>query len=120
MERDNREPFNEWLTNELARLHWSASTFAHVTGLHRSSVARVLRGDQEPGEDFCRATARALGTPPPKIFRLAGILPSYPVLDDKRGRFMEIWDCLPDARRDQLYDLAEIMLRWESVEGWIK
>jgi transcriptional regulator with XRE-family HTH domain len=114
-----KESFSVWLKRELTKLHWTAATFAHVTGLHRSSVARVLRGDQDPGEDFCRATAKALGTPPAQVFRMAGILPSYPIPDDQRGRFMEIWDCLPEARRNQLYELAEIMLRWESVEGWI-
>jgi transcriptional regulator with XRE-family HTH domain len=108
------EDFPKWLAKEIKRRGWRQAEFARRAGLSPSQVSRVLTGEPA-GHDFCQGAAQAMGFPPPLVFRLAGLLPSYPVADESRARFMEIWDYLDQPDRDSLTKIAESLLYRRSL-----
>lgn len=63
--------------------------FVRRSGISRSHVYRVLNGHANPGDSFCAKTAAVFAMPPSKVFRLAGIIPSYQIPDAWLQRVME-------------------------------
>ena len=77
------EKFIPWLLEELNKRSWRPADLAHRAGLSTGSLSNVLSGNRNAGPDICNAVARALGEPPEKVFRLAGLLPPLPGTDDE-------------------------------------
>lgn len=77
------EKLVSWLREELHKRDWRPADLAHKAGLSTGSLSNVLGGNRKAGPDICNAIARALGEPPEKVFRLAGLLPSLPTSEDE-------------------------------------
>jgi len=108
------DDFSEWLAREIDKRGWIQAEFARRAGLSQAQVSRVLNGEPA-GHDFCQGAARTFGFPPPLVFRKAGLLPSYPVPDEKRARFMEMWDFLDEQDQDYVIKLVEALLYRRSL-----
>jgi transcriptional regulator with XRE-family HTH domain len=87
--------FPEWLETELKKRGWRPSDLAQAAGLYPATVNRVLNRERQAGPDVCNAIARALGQPPEKIFRLAGLLPPLPPAVEEEHEALGILRRLP-------------------------
>lgn len=63
-----------WLSSELEKRGWSYRELARRADISNALVSRTLSGDMKASPDFCIKVAIALGEPPEKLMRLAGIL----------------------------------------------
>ena len=70
--------FVSWLEEELKQRGWSQSKLAKRGNIRANTVSRVLSHERNPGPDFCRAVARALGYPQEYVFRKAGLIDDPP------------------------------------------
>jgi len=66
--------FTDWLQSELNERGWGPADLAKRMGSYPATVSNVLNGLRNPGPDFCRGVARALGYPQEFVFRLAGLI----------------------------------------------
>jgi transcriptional regulator with XRE-family HTH domain len=66
----------------MEKRRYSQVELAKTTGMSQSFISRVLHGERLATSDFCVKIALALGEPPDKLLRLAGILPTSPASDD--------------------------------------
>jgi transcriptional regulator with XRE-family HTH domain len=71
-----------WLAEQLDGRGWSYSELARRADLTGAAISVVMREKQNAGPTFCRRVAEALGVPPEKVFRLAGLLPDEPEQDE--------------------------------------
>ena len=71
--------FQEWLKSEMQQRGWSIAELGRRTHLSAASISNVLNGMRNPGPDFCRAIARALGYPQEYVFRKAGLIDDPPL-----------------------------------------
>ena len=65
----------DYLEDELHRRNWRPADLARAAGVPDATISHILNGSRRAGPDVCNAIARALGEPPERIFRLAGLLP---------------------------------------------
>lgn len=106
-----------WLNDELNRRGWSNSELHRRSGMANSTISMVLGGQKKPGWDFCAAIARALGEPPEKIFRLAGLLPPLPASDDTLlQELLELAGNLSPQSREELLTYARFRYQHEQNE----
>jgi transcriptional regulator with XRE-family HTH domain len=110
--------FSKWLDTEIAQRGWSQSEAARRGAISSQMVNAVINGQANPGIEFCRGIAKALGIPLEEVFRFAGILPTKPVrtadhrpvyhvgnnLDE---RLAKAFGRLGVADQERLVDLAE-------------
>lgn len=108
--------FPGWLLGEINDRGWTQAELARRSGLSTAQVSRVLNHEYRPGPDFCRGTAAALNIPVARVFRFAGLLPSYPV-KNQRAEFFEIYDTLSDADQDALFRMARMMRVCSDMES---
>lgn len=105
-----------WLPKELEQRGWSYSELARRTGLSQSLVSKTLLGERHPSADFCVKVAQALGEPPEKVLRLAGILPTGPASDeDTLQELIELARSLPPE--DQKEILEYVRFRYQRRKG---
>jgi transcriptional regulator with XRE-family HTH domain len=76
------EAFRKWLIEELDRRKWSHGELSRQSGISRPYISQVLSDDARASVSFCHKIAHALGEPPEKVLRLAGILPSSSASED--------------------------------------
>lgn len=67
-----------WLEEQLRQREWQPSDLARRARLGNSTVQRIMAGTRRAGKDVCQKIAVALGEPPEKVYRLAGLLPAIP------------------------------------------
>jgi len=98
------EGFRTWLSGELDRRKWSQRELARQAGLSQSFVTKVLAGKTPPSVNFCHKVAQALGEPPEKLLRLAGILPTLGDSEDDPTleEINEIARNLPRSQRKEV------------------
>lgn len=102
--------FSTWLIDEMNTRGWSNSELARRANVVPSTVSMIVSRRKKPGIDFCTGIARALKTPPERVFRLAGLLPLVIGDDNDRKREIEeYWPYLPDDDRDTLAILARTL-----------
>jgi transcriptional regulator with XRE-family HTH domain len=77
-----RQLFGEWILKELENRGWTQAELSRRAEIADATLSRIISGMRQAGPEAALAIARALGEPPEKIFRLAGILPSRPPVDD--------------------------------------
>ena len=109
--------FTEWLEQELKNRRWTPSDLANQAGLGNSTVTRILNKDRNPGPDFCRAIAKALGQPEELVFRQAGLLSPLAGDEDEitLKRLYEIARSLPRKERAELLWYADARFkRWSQ------
>ena len=101
------DKFKPWLLQELKNRSWRRVDFAHRAGLSMASLSDVLNGIYRPGPDMCKAIAQALGEPPEKLFRLAGLLPPLPEAEDELlYELLETFQRLTPEKRREALDYA--------------
>ena len=106
------DKFKPWLLQELKNRSWRRVEFAHRAGLSMASLSDVLNGIYRPGPDMCTAIAQALGEPPEKVFRLAGLLPPLPAAEDELlHELTETFKRLTPEKRREVLDYALWQLR---------
>lgn len=97
--------FSVWILDEVNKRGWTPAELAKRAGINTGTLSRVLNGTRNPGPDLCLAVAKALGEPPEKIFRLAGLLPILPAGEEDQT-LKEILDIAknmsPENRQDLL------------------
>jgi transcriptional regulator with XRE-family HTH domain len=101
--------FADWLAEQLGKQGWSQSELARRSGVTPAGVSQVLSGKADPGPDFCNGIARALGIPPERVFRQAGLLPELHQPDPDLEDFIAIIKHLPDEELDRLLAIAETL-----------
>jgi len=106
MEKD----FSTWLTIEMDRLGWNNSELARRASVVPSTISMVINRQKQPGPDLCNGIARALGVPPERVFREAGLLPAVIIgedNDEKKKELDEYWRYLTGEERDTLATMAK-------------
>jgi len=67
--------FADWLIGELLARDWSQRELAREAGLSSAMVSKVVNREKQPGWDFCKGVAQALGVSPVEVMQRAGLLP---------------------------------------------
>lgn len=101
--------FTKWLLDQIAEKGWTQAELARRAGITPGAISHVINEERKPGEEFCRAIARALHIPPETVFRAAGLLPPDP---DKPPDLLEWIHIYTEASPDD----REIML--EQARFW--
>lgn len=52
----------------MSRLGWSQEQLAAESGVHYTTISRILNGHNEPSFDNCERLAKAVKIDPPKLF----------------------------------------------------
>jgi len=117
MEKD----FSTWLTTEMDRLGWTNSELARRASVVPSTISMVISKQKKPGPDLCNGVARALGTPPERVFREAGLLPSATIGQDseenaKKQKLDDIWQYLTSEQRETVVTMAQVL--YEKREAY--
>lgn len=93
-----------WIIEQLKDRGWSHRELGRRAGVSGAAVSRVISDSQNPGWDFCAGVARALGEPPEKIFRLAGLLPPEPAPVQEEGKLIAAFRQLPSQKQQFLLE----------------
>jgi transcriptional regulator with XRE-family HTH domain len=89
----------EWLEYELRERGWSNNELARRAGLSPAGVSAVMTGQSNPGAEFCLKVSGALNAAPTSVFRLAGLLPPAPEMDEIFEDIVFCYDRMtPEAR----------------------
>jgi len=75
---DRMNTLSDWLATQLETRGWSQRELSRRSGISPTQISDIISGKANPGADSSIAIARALGEPPEKLLRLAGILPALP------------------------------------------
>lgn len=98
------DKLSTWIVREIEQRGWSHRELARRAGVSQTAVSGTLSGDRKAGADFCIKVAQALGEPPEKALRLAGILP--PLVSEDAPTFSDLMDIArnmsPQQRREAL------------------
>jgi len=102
----------EWINRKLKDNGWSIRELARRSELAPTTINDVLSQQSNPGITFCLGIARAFREPPERVFRMAGILPSYVIGDTKEEEKKELLDYfhyLPEGDRHIITTLARTL-----------
>jgi len=106
-----KDKFTDWLNSEAVQKRgWSFRQLADRAGSTIGTVSRVMNQHQDPTADFCHGIARALGVPPERVFRKAGLLPPHIIGDEDQDRKNELLDYY-ESLRDNDRDTAVALIR---------
>lgn len=108
---ERKEWFTEWLNTEVVEKRgWSFRQLADRAGSTIGTVSRVMNQHQDPTAEFCHGIARALGVPPLRVFRKAGLLPPHIIGDEDQDRKNQLLDYYESLRGDDR-DTAVALIR---------
>lgn len=84
-----------------------------------STISMIFSEQSKPGWDFCLAIANALGEPPEKVFRLAGLLPRVAGNEDEQiaKELMEIFRNLSPQDQQDVLDFARFRYQKKRQTG---
>jgi len=99
------EEFITWLEEELNRRDWQPADLARKANLGNSTITRILGETRKAGPEVCVAIAQALGEPPEKVFRLAGLLPPSPEPANGEDQLLIAFRQLPSQQQRFLLDM---------------
>jgi transcriptional regulator with XRE-family HTH domain len=95
--------FREWLDAELEKRGWSRRTAAKKAGLSDSIITKVINNRSDPGVNFIKGIAKALGVSQYEILgRINGIWP------DNEGETSALRELAAQLEPDQRAELFEI------------
>ena len=63
-----KENFIANLRSAMERLGWTQEQLSEKSGVHYTTISRILNGHNEPSFDNCERLAKAVNIDPPKIF----------------------------------------------------
>jgi len=95
--------FSQWLNEEMQSRSLNQSELSRRAGIAQSTVSFVLSGDRQPGTDFCTGVAHALGMPPERVFRKAGLLPPRIIggeHEEQKAELLDYYEALGERDRD--------------------
>ncbi len=101
--------FGDWIQQEIKRLNWRQADLARAANLDSAVISNLINGRRGPGEDTCKAIARALNYPPETVFRAAGLLPPAQPIDDQRAELNYLFDNASDQKRDEMLRYARYL-----------
>ncbi|MCL4295723.1 MAG: helix-turn-helix domain-containing protein [Anaerolineae bacterium] len=99
---DNK--LSTWIVEQLRDRGWSHRELGRRAGVSGAAVSRVISGEQNPGWDFCAGVAKALGEPPERLFRLAGLLPPEPNPAQEEGKLVAAYRQLSSQKQQFLLE----------------
>ena len=111
--------FSEWLQNELRKRGWGPAELAKKMGTYPATVSNVLNGMRNPGPEFCRALARALGYPQEYVFRKAGLIDDTPPPEyDPDAELLLHWfRSLPPEERKEILEYVQFKLSRHQTQA---
>jgi transcriptional regulator with XRE-family HTH domain len=74
--------FSEWLQAEMDKRGWSQSDMARAAELNRAVINKLVSGKSHAQPTTLEAISRALKIPLETLYRMAGLLPPTPDIDD--------------------------------------
>lgn len=98
-----------YLNAELAERGWSLRELARRAGLSHALISLVLSEQRDATWDFCAKVAGALGEPPAKFFRMAGLQRPINRKEELIEEFLFYWDQLPEPQKRNLMRIAWAM-----------
>lgn len=108
----NKLEFSEWLNEERNKRGWTQNELARRAGMTSSGVSQVITRRTFPGPEFCRGVARALGVPPERVFRKAGLLPPRIIGGDnseERKKLLDYFDAVGKHERQAILAVASTL-----------
>jgi transcriptional regulator with XRE-family HTH domain len=107
------DEFIAWLEKEYHKRRWTLREFARQAGISHATISNVINRQRKPGDDFCRAVAKALGEPPESVMRRAGRLPLLPMPegDPTLKEILEKARYLTEDERQEILDIVLVKYR---------
>lgn len=106
---DMTEKLIEWIEEEVDTRGWNFSELSRRSELSPGTISDVLSGRTQPGLRFCNGIASALGAPPERVFRMAGLLPPIIIgseTEKRQQECMEYFQYLPPEDQERLVGIA--------------
>ncbi len=110
------ESFGSWLLQQIESKQWRQADLARASNLDSAVISNLVNGRRGPGEDTCRAIAKALGLPPEEVFRAAGLLPPKPETDEQTERLLHLYNQMTDDEREEWVALGEFVFSRRKVK----
>lgn len=66
--------FTNWLDAELKARNWTPADLSKKSGVSRSTLTLLFKGERNPGAEVCQKIARAFGVDEDIVFVKAGIM----------------------------------------------
>lgn len=104
----------KWLKGRLREDGWSYNELARRAGLSSGGISIVMTQRQNPGVEFCRGVARALGEPPEKLFRLAGLLPPRSENEEQVDEILFYYDKMTPQAQEHFRQIARALAQAQS------
>lgn len=101
--------FGNWIVREIGERNMSQADLARLAGVTRTAISDVVNGRRNPGSDLAQGIAKAFSIPPEEVFRIAGLLPPKPGLDDEVERIVHEVSSMSD--QDKAEVLAYIRMK---------
>lgn len=102
--------FSDWLIGELESRGWSQSDLARAAGINPSSISHLVNRTRFPGNEMCRAIAKAFGYPPDAVFRAAGLLPASKDMDEETEKMMHLFEQMTPEDQEMLIGMAQVFI----------
>lgn len=106
--------FAEFLQDELDTRGWKASDLVKRSKLSPAIISRALNSERLPSPESLSAIASALGYPPERLFRIAGILPPKPEIDEITEKLIHLVAQMNELERADVHEYAALVLRRRS------
>lgn len=102
--------FGDWILERLKEKKWRQADLARAANLDTAVISNLINSKRGPGEDTCKAIARALDLPPETVFRAAGLLPELPSIDQARMEiFLYKFAELPPEKQEQVLEYMDFI-----------
>lgn len=98
----NRQSLSTWLQSEMANRDWTQSDLARISGLHRAIISKIVLGGSKPTPETLEAIAKAFKLPPEQVYRVAGILPQTPDVDEETEKIVYESQDLTDQEKEEV------------------
>lgn len=96
VEKTSPEEFSAWLSRKIEEREWSLRDMERHANVSRTTIGRVINGEQDPTQDFCEKVARTLNLSKTEVMWRAGVLP----VEDE-AELLELARLVLSAKTDQ-------------------
>ena len=103
------DSFSDWLRLQLKNRNWRQADLARAAHLDSAVISNLINERRGPGEDTCRAIARAFHLPPEQVFRAAGILP--PSHNDIDEELEYLYSLLDESDKARIIDIMRAFIK---------
>ena len=112
----NEQNFVNWIKEEMTRRGFNSSQLAIASGLSKSTVSMVLRGERGAGIEFINGIARAFKLDPSEVARRAGLMNFYvtqsQLISNEDETFFELMMTIKQLKKqEQTWLLEYVKLR---------